>query len=137
MQLSGVGRFRSISQISIRNICVTDGLTLTLRLTGHHSPQCLLCHSAVFVVIKFLNEVSHVSPYFKVHWTKCTVLKRSEGIPLVILARLVGQKAICQNILNWCKAITSSPPQSASPADRNGNILINSPQVETLYFVSA
>ena len=41
--------------------------------------------------MKFLNEVSHVSPYFKVHWNKCSVLKRSEGILIVILSRLVGQ----------------------------------------------
>ena len=41
--------------------------------------------------MKFLNEVSHVSPYFKVHWNKCPVLKRSEGILIVILSRLVGQ----------------------------------------------
>lgn len=103
--------------------------------TTVHSVYCVTVQCSV--VIKFLNEVSQVSPYFKVHWTKCTVLKRSQGIPPVILARLVGQKAICQNILNWCKAITSSPPQPASPADRNGNILINSPQVETLDFVAA
>ena len=58
---------------------------LTLTLTG----TCCSVYCAV--VTKFLNEVSHVSPYFKVHWTKCSVLERSEGIPLVILSRLVGQ----------------------------------------------
>ena len=76
----GDGRFRSISQISIRNICVTDADTVRT------------CYSVYCVVVmKFLNEVSHVSPYFKVHWTKCSVLKRSEGIPPVILSRPVGQ----------------------------------------------
>ena len=102
---------RSISQISIRNICVTEANTDTDRTS-----QCLLaCPS---VVMKFLSEVSHVSPYFKVHWTKCSFSRGVKEFPssfslvssqFSVVIYNFSQKAICQNILNWCKAITSTP----------------------------